>query len=193
MEQIIAAIVGGLIAASTGWFFERQREKARLSKIHNLLVTGICDDLQHSRDVYDKVSSEWEKSQTIWFSSLNELMASRQTYKNNRDWITLIENAELRKRVFQYYLQSEDIISALESQQKRKYELESKFNDLVRDLMINNPELEQQQARDIAISYMQNEDREYRGLVDLIPETVLKLKEYKSQAWDLLNDLKKMQ
>ena len=95
-------MVGGFLAASTGWFLDRRREKAKVKQLRKLLTTGIGDDLQHSIDLYDKIADEWEKTKTVWFATLNELRESRQTYLNNKDWVTIFEDAELRTKIFRY-------------------------------------------------------------------------------------------
>ena len=131
MEQIITALIGGFLAAGTGWFIQIQLEKSRVNRTQELLTTGICDDLDHSLGLYEKIEEEWEKTRIVWFSTLNELKESRQTYKENNQWVVLFESSGIRKRIFQYYLRSAELIDALEYRQKRKHELENKFNRLV--------------------------------------------------------------
>ena len=48
MEQIIAALIGGFLAAGTGWFLQTRLELSRTEKARDLLTIGICDDLNHS-------------------------------------------------------------------------------------------------------------------------------------------------
>lgn len=185
MEQIIAAIIGGFLAAGTGWLLESRKEQLRLQKSKKLLTTSICDDLNHSLSLYDKVQEEWDKTKIIWFSTLNELKESRQTYINNKDWIVIFEEEKIRKRIFQYYLRSAEVISLLEFQQKRKYELENKYNDLVRDIKFKDPSLSDEDVRKNALSYMASESAEYDNLLIIIPETVTKLGRFKVEAESL--------
>lgn len=189
MEQIIAAIIGGFLAAGTGWFLQTRLEISRTDKALNLLTTGICDDLNHSLSLYEKIDEEWAKTKIIWFSTLNELKESRQTYKENKNWIILFEDSGIRNKIFKYYLKSAELIDTLEYQQRRKYELENKYNDLVSDIKLKNPEIEHKEASDLAISYMSSENNEYQRLVDSIPETVAKLTKFNIEAKDLLNEL----
>lgn len=174
MEQIIAALLGGVLAAGTGWFLQVRLESSRADKTRELLKTGICDDLNHSLGLYEKIDEEWDKTKIVWFSTLNELKESRQTYKDNRNWIVLFESADLRKRIFQYYLRSSELIDMLEYRQRRKYELEDKYNRLVSDIKLRNPGMEHQEASELAISYMSDEDSEYRQLLNNIPEAIQK-------------------
>ncbi|MEO6696385.1 MAG: hypothetical protein ABIN45_00070 [Gammaproteobacteria bacterium] len=189
MAEIIAAVIGGFLAAGTGWFLQNRAEKDRTNKTRHLLTTAICDDLQHAITLYDKVDDEWEKTKTVWFATLNELRESRQTYQNSRDWIVLFKNADLRKKIFRYYLRSSDLINNLEYQQRRKYELETKFNDLVRDIKYKSPQLTQEDAMKVATSYMTQEDAEYHRLKESVPENVKKLDKFKSEAKELVSEL----
>lgn len=190
---IVAAIIGGFLAGGTGYLLDRKREEEKANLIKRLLVAGITDDLQHSLTLYEKIAEEWDKSRTIWFSTLNELKESRRTYQNNKDWVTLLEDQELRSTIFRYYLRSADVINSLEYQQSRLYELERRYNELLRDIKLKSPELSHEQASALATSYVQQEDLEYRNLTGVrIPETVAKLSEYKGAAKDLLRALSKV-
>lgn len=189
MEQIIATLIGGFLAAGTGWFLQSRLEISRIRKTRNLLTAGICDDLNHSLSLYEKVEEEWGKTKTVWFSTLNELKESRQTYKDNKNWIVLFENTDARKRIFKYYLKSAEIIDILEYQQRRKYELENKYNGLVSDIRLKNPTIEQKEASKLAISYMESENSEYLRLQDGIPETVAKLGKFNGEAKELIKIL----
>lgn len=67
MNELIAALVGGLLAAGTGWYFERRREAYRISKAKKFFTRAICDDLQGSLSLYDKIAEEWEKQKLFGF------------------------------------------------------------------------------------------------------------------------------
>lgn len=185
MSEIIAAIIGGFLAAGTGWFLQNRAEKDRTDKSRHLLTTAICDDLQHAITLYEKIDDEWGKTKTIWFATLNELRESRQTYQNSKDWIVLFENADLRKKIFRYYLRSSDLLNNLEYQQRRKYELETKYNDLIRDIKYKTPQLSDAEASRAATSYMAQEDAEYLRLKESIPDNVKKLDKFKAEAKEL--------
>ncbi|MGZ4958902.1 MAG: hypothetical protein ACXV7J_06600 [Methylomonas sp.] len=189
MEQIVAALIGGFLAAGTGWFLQTRLEISRTNKIRELLITGICDDLDHSLDLYEKIEEEWDKTKIVWFSTLDELKESRQTYKDNKNWIVLFGNKDTRKRIFKYYLKSTELIDSLEYQQRRKYELENKFNGLVSDIKLRSPGLMDEDANALAESYMKAEDTEYRRLQNRIPETVIKLNKFRVEAEELIKIL----
>ncbi|MFQ5661431.1 MAG: hypothetical protein ACE5GZ_13500 [Gammaproteobacteria bacterium] len=192
MEQIIAAVVGGFLAAGTGWFLDWRREKAKLKQLRKLLTTGICDDLQHSISLYEKVAEEWDKMKTVYFATLNELRESRQTYQNNKDWVTIFDKPELRKKIFRYYLQSADRFNVLEYQQRRKYEIENKLNDLVRNIKFQDPAISHDDALKTALGYMEAESQEYNNLTQSIPDSIAKLNQFKSTAEDLLDKLQRL-
>jgi len=65
MDQVVAALIGGFLAASTGWFLQVQLEKSRLKRTKKLLTLGIIDDLEQAIHLYDRIVDEWDKSQTI--------------------------------------------------------------------------------------------------------------------------------
>lgn len=185
MDQIIAALIGGFLAAGTGWFLQVRLETSRLKKLKRLLILGISDDLKSSIELYGRVIDEWEKSQTVWFTTLNELRESRQAYIKNRDWIVLVKDESLRQKLFKYYHRSADHISLLEQQQRRKYEIQSKLNDVVRDVQLRNPALTREQALPQAVALMHAEDQELIGLNTLLPQGVLKVRDFRDEAREL--------
>lgn len=189
---VTSTFVGAFLAAGTGYLFELRRERSRISSARKLLKTAIGDDLKHSLSLYDKIAEEWEKTKTVWFSTLNELKESRFTYQNNKDWINIFDDSDLRRAVFRYYLQTAEQLNTLEYQQRRKYEIESRLNDTIRDIKLREPSVVHDDAVKTAVSYMENENREYENLLRLIPESMQKLAQFKLHAQDLLNRLGKV-
>jgi len=115
---ILASVIGGVLAAGTGWFLDWQRQRATMNKAKQLFVTSILDDLQHSLSLYDKIREEWEKTKVVWFSTLNELRESRQTYLLYKDSVVLIDNVDMLRTIFRYYLGTNEVISQMEYQQQ---------------------------------------------------------------------------
>lgn len=186
MEQIVAALIGGFLAAGTGWFLQWRLEASRLSRLKELLIIGITDDLKSSIELYSRVIDEWDKSQTIWFTTLNELRESRQTYLKNRDWMVLLKDQSLRQRIFKYYHRSADHINLLENQQRRKYEIQAKLNEVVRDIQLRNDALSNEEALQQAIRVMHAEDQELVGLNNFIPQNIQRARDYRDEAKELL-------
>ena len=62
MNEIVAAIIGGFLAAGIGWFLDRCREKEKISRSKQLITTGISDDLRHAINLCDKINGEWDKT-----------------------------------------------------------------------------------------------------------------------------------
>lgn len=182
---IVSTFIGAFLASGTGYLFERRRETARMAQAQKLLKTAISDDLKYAISLYDKVAEEWDKTKTVWFATLNEIRESRFTYQNNKDWIHVFDDPELRRRIFRYYLQSAERVNNLEYQQRRKYEVEARFNDTIRDIRQKDPRLVHDEAVKVAISYMENESREYENLQKSIPESIGKLSEFKREAQEL--------
>lgn len=54
----------------------------------------------------ERLAEDWENSKIVWFSTINEIDASRHTYNKNSDWIALIKDDDLRKKIAQYYRRS---------------------------------------------------------------------------------------
>jgi len=163
-----------------------------MSRLKSLLLTGITDDLKASVELYARVIDEWEKSQTIWFTTLNELRESRQTYLKNRDWLVLLNDESLRQRIFRYYHRSADHINLLENQQRRKYDIQAKLNELVRDLQLRDTTLAREQATSQAIALMHAEDQELVGLnTTLLPQNIQKVRDFKGEAKELADVLSK--
>lgn len=191
MDQLIAALVGGFLAAGTGWFLQVRLEASRLKRLKQLLVLGITDDLKSAAELYARVIDEWEKSQIVWFTTLNELRESRQTYLRNRDWMVLIKDEALRQKLFKYYHRSADHINLLENQQRRKYDIQAKLNDVMRDLQLRNAALTREQALQQAVQLMQAEDQELVGINNLLPTGIQKMRDFKTEAKELLDALSK--
>jgi hypothetical protein len=190
LVQIMAATIGGAIAAGTGWFIDWRRESRKFDKARALLITGMCDDLQHSLVLFDKVSEEYQKTRTIYFATLNELKESRYVYQNNKDWITIFDDGDLRKHIFSYYLQSNDAISMLEFEQRRKYDLENKHNELVTKIKSENTTMSDEDAAKQALSYMVKENNEYIDLINVrIPQSVIKIRDFRSTVESLIQKL----
>ena len=189
MKEIIAAMIGGFLAAAMGWFLDRRREKERISGFRTLITTGIRDDLRHSISLYEKINEDWEKTETVWFTTLNELRESRKTYLNNKDSVVLFKDENLRKDIFRYYLQSADSINILEYEQHRKYEIERKINEVASQIRMNSPGMSQEDAIAQAKDYCHADYRELGGLNSSIPNHIDKLYQYKQTAENLLNRL----
>lgn len=186
MSEIVAAIIGGFLAAGTGWFLQSRLEASRMMRLKQMMVVGITDDLKSSAELYDRVLDEWEKTQIVWFTTLNELRESRQTYLKNRDWLVLVKDEALRQRLFKYYHRSADQINLLENQQRRKYEIQAKLNETVRDLQLRDPALSREQAVEQGVFLMRAEDQELAGLNNLLPQNIQRVRDFKNQAKELL-------
>ena len=187
---ILASVIGGLLAAGTGWLLDWQRQRAAMKRAKQLFLVGIVDDLQHSLTLYDKIDDEWDKTKTVWFSTLNELRESRQTYLAHKDSVLLIDNADIRKRLFRYYLKTNELINQLEYQQQRIYEIQKRFRELHNNISLNQPDLNQDDVAALVLQIMRDENQEYTNAQAALPATVEKLKSFKSDALELLNELK---
>ena len=187
---LVGSIIGGLAAAGAGVILDASREKGKEERIREILVTAICDDLEHSVGVYNKIQNDWLTQKTIYFSHINELTESRQTYKNNKDWIHIFDDIELRREIFTYYLRSADCLRALEYNQTRKYEIGKKFNEVRTSIRLKDSTLTEDAVTAMAIQSMQKEDAEYKQIDFLIGDGISKLFGFKETAASLVKKLK---
>jgi len=188
--QALLTILGGLIAGGVGLFVNWKDDIRKNKNLRKQFITGICDDLDISLHLFDKVSDEFEKTKEIWLLTLKEFRESRQTYRNNNGLIITFDDEKLRKDIFKYYNRTEEIINRLEYQQQRKMAIEDKINIASFTFMSQNTDLNQEKAIEIAKEYHRAEYNEYLSVINNIPGTIQKLKEFKSDARDLMRRLK---
>jgi hypothetical protein len=193
MYEIVAAVLGGFLAAITGYIIERYREKSRLKQLKALLCIGIEDDLRNSVELYDKLLEDYEKTQVVWYATINELKESRQIYQNSKDWITLFPDDALRKRIFRYYHRSTDLLSGLQFSEQRKYELNEKIRDLARSILEKDPTMSEQDADVVARQYLSDDVKKLAWTESSIPKDLAKLKEYRQDATTLLASIEREQ
>ena len=186
MNEIAAAVIGGFLASGTGWFLQSRLEASRITRQKRLMVVGISDDLKSSTELYDRVLDEWDKTQIVWFTTLNELRESRQTFLRNRDSLVLVNDEPLRQRLFKYYHRSAEHLNLLENQQRRKYDIQSKLNDIVRDLQLRDGALSRELAVKQGIGLLQPEDTELSGIDAMLPQNIQRTRDFKSEAKELL-------
>lgn len=192
--EIIATVIGGFLAAGTGWFLQWRLEKSRLNRLKKLFLVGIKDDLNNSLELYNRLIEDWEKTQIIWFTTLNEFNESREVYVRNKDWITLLPDESTRKKILQYYRRSANHLVQLQNAQQRKYDITQKFNQLTAQLYATRKatvikvNLPLQDAKNEALLLMEDEATEMKNLGDKhLPELVHKLERFRTEAKDILD------
>ena len=77
----------------------------------------------------------------------------------------------------------------VENQQRRKYQIQDKLNELVRDIQLRDSSLTRQAAIEQAISVMHAEDQELVGINGSLPQNVQRLRDFKTEAKELLATL----
>ena len=189
METILAAIVGGFLAAGTGWFLQSRLEASRISRLKNLLIVGITDDLTNSLELYDQISEDWERSRIVWFNLLTEIADSRHIYVNNRDSIVLLDDPDLRTRIFQYYRKSGNHLLSLQNAQQRTYDIQGKYNQAVQSCQLQNPTLTLEQAQQLVSQTMSNENSELIYWREQLPVLVAGIQRFKDEAHQIREDL----
>jgi len=188
--EIIATIAGGFIAAITGWFVQTRIEASRTKRLKKLLILGITDDLDNSLDLYDQLTENWERSQVVLFNLLTEVLDSRHVYVNNRDSIVLINDTNLRNKIFQYYRKSGNHLLNLQSLQQRKYDIDNKFKLALQDQRLRNPQLPLDQAQDLVFQTMSGERDEWAYYDKQIPALISGIQRFKNDAKDIREALK---
>lgn len=187
---LLGSVIGGLLAAGAGVMLDSFRENRQQKRGRNLLVTAICDDLDHSLKVYDSIQTTWLEFKFVQFSLLNELKESRQPYHNNKDWVVIFEDPELRRDVFRYYLQSSQSINSLEYNQNRKYAIDERYNETRSKIELEHPQLSNEEIKKKTLESMPKEVSEYTQIDRLISEQLSKLFLYKKTAQKLSEQFK---
>ncbi len=184
-----AAIVGGFLSALSGWFVNWRRDVAQLKKYKDILKTAICDDLENSVGLYEKIEEDWEKTKIFWLSTAIELRESRAVFEKYKDQIILFDDEKLRKNIFSYYLKSSQIILALDSGQNRIMEINK---DRERAYIYSKQyslDLSDQDIIKKVDQEMALEIRDFQYWQDQMPKEIQKLSGIKSNAKSLLISL----
>jgi len=186
---VLSTFLGGAIAAITAVYLEQRKETKRLSQLRNIIKDGILDDLSHSLTLYDRIQDEWEKSKVVWFSTITEFQESRQTYTQHRDYVLLLNNQELRKKLFRYYLKTNEQLNLAQYQQQRIYDIGRKYKELLRDIGLRSPELPPEESQSLAMHIMKDENAELIRLQSDMPQTVNRIFTFKAEAQEIINEL----
>ena len=183
-----SVVLGGAVTGAIGWFITWHKDYRFLKRQIRLFKKAIVDDLKKSVLLYNKVKDEWNKSSTVWFVTLDEIVASRRIYEKYNDHVLNLPD-NIRDRITDYYLQSANIIAGLKIQQARKYELDNIYNRLYRDASILYPNFGSEELNSYVLTIMANEVQEYNYLNDNLPKTVTELDNLRNEASRIL-DLK---
>ena len=189
---LLGTILGGLLSAGTGVVIDYFREKNKQKSARNLLITAICDDLNNSVQLYNQINTEWLERKMIIFQTIRELKLSREVYQNNKDWIVIFEDGEIRKQIFYYYAKSSHLLDILEFNQNRKYSIENQHNELKLSLMLQQKDLVETEAEKKAFDLMKKENHEYTQLDNVISSQISKLIALKSEAIEISEKLKSL-
>jgi hypothetical protein len=160
--EILAAILGGFLAAGAGWFLQTRLENTRLNRLRTLLLVGMRDDLNNAIELFNRLSDDWDKSKVVWFTSINEFAESREVYVKNKDWIALLHNDDLRVKILRYYRRSANHILQLQNSQQRKYDIQRKYNEPVLDLRRQDSNASIEDVSAIAVRLLDAEDPRVR-------------------------------
>ena len=188
---IVGAVIGAVLAAGMGLLLDIYREWKKEKRIREILITAMCDDLKHSEGVYNEIIEEWDQQKIIFFHKLIELRESRQTYENNKDWIHIFKDGKLRRDIFTYYLESANCFNALELNQRRKYELENRYNETFSEIKKQHAQLSEEEQKKLVLEFMGSESQEYGQLDSHMSNLMIKLATFKSDAKDLIASLEK--
>lgn len=187
--EILAAILGGFLAAGAGWFLQTRLENTRLKRLRTLLLVGMRDDLNNAIELFGRLSDDWDKSGIVWFTTINEFTESREVYVKNKDWITLLHSDDLRVKILRYYRRSANHILQLQNSQQRKYDIQRKYNELVLDLRRQDAvsSLEEISAR--AVKLLDAEGQELAFLNEQLRKLIQQLDRFKVDAQEILKEI----
>ena len=110
----------------------------------------------------------------------------------NRDYITLFDNENIRQQVFKYYNKSYQHLSILQNSQQQKYNIESKLNEIIRDVKLKDGRLGHKKAVEIAVSLMPSEEKNLQLINESLPVNIIKVKDLKVEAKEILTNLSQL-
>ena len=114
--EILAAILGGFLSSGGGdGYLQTRLENTRLKRTRTLLLVGMRDDLNNAIELFNRLSDDWDKSKTVWFTTINEFARSREVYVKNKDWIVLLHDDDLRVKILRYYSRSANHVLQLQN------------------------------------------------------------------------------
>lgn len=189
--QIIAAVIGGFLAAGTGWFLQNRAEASRIRKLRELWIVGISEDLNSAIDMYQQVMEGWQQSRVVWFNLLNELNDSRSAYERNRDFVVFIDNVDLRRNILKYYRKSANVILQLRNTQQRQYDLRGELMRVLQDIQQKNPGIAYEEAARLVLESTQPKQNELEHIDQQLPQLVNSLEGLKGDARQILSALNK--
>lgn len=188
-QAILGAIIGGFLAAISGvvlYFLQKWWER---KKLNQLFITAIKDDLTNSIPLYEKIKSTGKSQKFIPFESIIGLKKSRQIYEKFQEHLLLIEPYTLRKRIFDYYLQSATLIDKLEIYQNRVHAIRGSYNATLRRVREENPSLNEEQIVEKTLQLNQHEAQEHTLLTSETFEQLNNLDTIKIEAQLILDKL----
>lgn len=186
-DSVGLTILGGAIAAAAGLSVEWWKDLRRLSRTREVITTAIRDDLSNVDAIYDRIIEEWNRTRIVWFATTGEFGASRQAYLKNSDWTVVLTDPALRRDIVSYYQRSFQVVSMLETAQRRKYELQAKLNELTRAMQLQGHEYAAAQAA--AAAMMVPESQELQYIEQALPESIDRTRDMRNEAAALLRRL----
>lgn len=189
MSEIVAAVLGGFLAAGTGWLLNRQSELARIARLRRLIKQAICDDLENSARLYDKIADEWNKTRMVWFATLDEMRESRAAYTANKDGVHLFENEKLRRRIFDYYLRTNHRMAYAEQLQRRRFDVLGVISQREAEIRVQAQAISGEEQAKLLALVAQPQQSELQFLDAELPKAVTQLVECKAEAANVLRDL----
>jgi hypothetical protein len=187
--DILSSVLGAVIAGIIGIFTVSLQERKRLSKLREVLILGISDDLKKTLVIFDQIENEWDKTQQIWAFTLNEIKNSRSVYDRNRDYTLLIENENLRESLVDYYFKSSQLLDMITWQISVITGADARYRSIKALLKIQNPELEETTMDCLAAMQAQSEFVYYQEVLNDIVSQKNKLTSLKSKIENLRRDL----
>jgi hypothetical protein len=118
------------------------------------------------------------------------LEQSRAFYTQSPSHLLLLNDTDLRKRIFRYYLKSNELFGTLRLHQQRIYHYQLKLSELVADLGVRQPGLSDSDRFKLATTLLSRVKTDSDFSDQQVPKELAKAKDFKSDAQELLNDLK---
>lgn len=187
--EIVSTLVGGFLAAGTGWFLQSRAEASRVKRGKRVFTTGVLDDLRAAVELFDRLKEDWDRDKTVWFTTINELLESRHAYIQHRDWLLTFEDDVLRKAIVTYYTKSANHLIDMRNAQQRLYDLHSQIAQAAVEVRAAMPDATNEQHIEAITQRLPTAEAETQFLGSRLPELVIGLERFKGEARELIRKL----
>lgn len=187
---IIGAIIGGFLAAISGVSVNWISEKIKRKNLLILFKQAIIDDLNNSKSLFEKIQEEFSKSNTIWFATLKEIRKSHEFYERSRDNILLFKSENLRQKISNFYLKTDNLLNTLEILENIKINISNQLRQTEKELRLKENNLSESELDTKKNDLMKTELMQLQEVKSSMPIQLNKLDRFIIEAQNVIDLLK---